>query len=87
MRTETPARENEVAVTTFPMRHIQLIQMGCGAEVPCQQMGLIVIVRTPHVAIHFLQANEIRVLFADDINDSFQSIAPIAADSLVNVVR
>ncbi len=50
-------------------------------------MGLVVEAGPFDVEVDFLQANDIRVFVSDDINDSLEAIASVAAtNSFVNVV-
>ncbi len=83
---EGPTRQDEVAVAALAVWHVELIQMGCGAEALGQHRRLIVEARPPHVAVHFLQANEVGILLPNDLDNSFQPVAAIAADTLVNVI-
>lgn len=81
-----PTRQNEIAVSAFAVRHIQLIEMRLRAEMVRQQSGLIVEARTANIAIHFLQANEIGILFLNYFNNPFEAIAPVAADAFMDIV-
>ena len=44
-----------------------------------EQLGLIVIVRAAHIVIDFLQADDVRILSFDHLDDPFQPIAPVPA--------
>src|SRR5579871_5434321 len=86
MGLEAPSGQDQIAVAALAVGHIQLIEMSLGADLRGQQAWLIVIIGSPYVTIHFLQANEIGLLLAYNLNDSFQPVATITTDAFVNVV-
>ena len=52
-----------------------------------QLPGLVVVPRPRHVAVHLLEADQVRVLLLDDPDDPLQPIAAVpSADSLVDVI-
>ncbi len=87
MRLERPARQKEVAVSSFAEPHIHLVGPLQVAEVVGQQLGLVVVAGAADVAVDLLQADDVGVLRLDDGEDPPESIAAVAAaDSLMDVV-
>jgi hypothetical protein len=69
------------------MRDIQLVQVIGRLQTLSKKSGLVVKPRTFDIPIDFLQANQVRIFAANNIDHSLDAIAPIsAADAFVNVV-
>jgi hypothetical protein len=48
---------------------------------------LVVVPRSRHVTIHFLEADQVGVLILDDLDDPLQTVATITpADAFMNIV-
>ncbi len=52
-----------------------------------QPPGLVIVPRSRHIAVDFLQADQVGLLVSDDLDDALQAIAAIATtNSLMNVI-
>jgi hypothetical protein len=67
--------------------YVRLKQMTGRFECFSQQSGLIVVSRTGHAPVDFLQTNQIGIFGLDHVDDALQPVLPIpTSDAFVNVV-
>ena len=61
--------------------------MGLNAQSVDELPRLVVVPGSRHVPVHFLKADQVRVLVFDDLDDSFETIAAVApADAFMDVI-
>ena len=77
VRPERPAREHQVAIPACLESDIELIEMLHRLEGFGQLHRLIVVPGSRHVAVHLLQADQVRVLFLDHPDDPLEAVAAI----------
>ena len=87
MGLERPSREDEVAIPATLEPNVELIEVRRRLEGLCQLPRLVVVPRPRHVAVHFLEADDVRVLLLDDPDDPLEAVSAIPpAYSLMDVI-
>lgn len=84
---ERPTGQDEVSIAAVLDMDVELIEVLGKAEVIGQELRLIVEFRAADAPVDFLEADQVGVLFFNDLDNSLDPVPAIAAaDSLVNVV-
>src|SRR5262245_18608028 len=81
------ARKHEVAVAAQMLVDIELEAVVGAFQVFREQHRLVVETRALVFAVHLLQADDVRLVLLDDLDDTFDTVKPVASsDAFVDVV-